>query len=169
MAFPLSPTSVEDRSQRERWMGRLTGRLGPEGYVVHADGVVVGPTGIAVVTALACADRLRVHDGELWHGRFPLRGELAKGRRAVDEVRSAAARHRLGVPLRWFACALGTDAPVDPYCTLDVEVLAPADLPGRIEAAPPVLEFEEVLRLAHHLDPARRRRSAWRSSRWPRR
>lgn len=166
MAFAVSPLSVEDRSLRERTAGRLIGRLGPQGYVVLAEGVVVGPTGVVVVTTLTCSDALRVHDGELWHGRFPLRQDLAKGRRLLAEVRATVDRTCLGLPVRWMACVLGVAVPDDPYCTLDVELAGPTDLADRIESGRRVLDFEDGLHLAHALDPARRRRSGWRSSRW---
>jgi hypothetical protein len=166
MAFAVSSISLEERSLRERAAGRLLGQLGPQGYVVLSDGVVVGPTGVVVVTSLTCTDRLQVHLGELWHGRFPMRNELARARRALSEVREVVDRLHPGLPVRWMGCVLGTTVPSDPYCTLDLELAGPSELAGLIEAGPRVLDFEDGLRLAHLLDPARRRRSAWRSSRW---
>lgn len=166
MAFAVSPISVEERSLRDRAAGRLLGQLGPQGYVVLSDGVVVGPTGVVVVTTLTCTDRLQVHLGELWHGRFPMRSDLARARRALADVREVVARHHPGLPVRWMGCVLGAAVPADPYCTLEVELAGPSELAGLIDAGPRVLAFDEGLRLAHLLDPARRRRSAWRSSRW---
>lgn len=168
MAFPLSGgsvTSIEARSLSERCAGRLLGRLGPLGYVVLSDGVVVGPTGVVVVTTLACTERLRIHHGELWHGRFSRRHDLAQAARTVADVVKVVAQVDGDIPVRSIVCVLGVDVPDDQYCVLGVELCGPSELPERIEAAPPVLTFDEVLHLAKDLDPARRRRSTWRAPR----
>jgi hypothetical protein len=160
-----SATAPVCRRLVERSAGRLVGRLGPEGYVVGSDGVVVGPTGVSVIVTLAYADRLRIHQGELWHGRFPCRPELAAARRHLEQVCQVVDRFDPDLPVRWFACVVGSSVPDDAYCTLDVDLCSPVELPDRILAAPSVLGFDEVLALAHDLAAARRRRSGWRSSR----
>jgi hypothetical protein len=165
-----SAAAAERRSLAERSAGRLVGRLGPEGYVVGSDGVVVGPTGVAIVTTLACTERLRIHHGELWHGRFPLRHELAVARRRAAQVREQVDAHGRDLLVRAFACVVGTPAPEDPYCVLEVELCGPLDLPDRICAAPSIVDLDEVLRLSQDLRSGARHRPGWMPPRWrPRR
>jgi hypothetical protein len=164
MALSSTVSSIDAKSLSERCAGRLLGRLGPRGYVVLADGVVVGPTGVVVVTTLTCTERLRVHHGELWQGRFPVRRQLAQGaRRALDVERIVGALDP-SIPVRSIVCVLGSAVPGDPYCVLGVELCGPAELPDRIEAGRRALTFDEVLRLAKDVDPARRRRAALRAA-----
>lgn len=165
MALTIALTSTEPRSsERERFAGRLLGRLGPHGFVVLADGEIAGPTGVVVVDTLTCTDALRVRDGELWHGRFPRRYDLAATLRKAADVRRIVARTDPAIPVRTLVCVLGVAVPDDPYCTLPVELCGPAELPDLVESGPRVLEFEAVLELARDLDPARRRWSALRPS-----
>ena len=166
MALTIALTSTEPRSsERERFAGRLLGRLGPHGFVVLPDGVIAGPTGVVVVETLTCTDDLRVRDGELWHGRFPRRYDLASTVRKAADVRRVVDRTHPAIPVRTLVCILGVAVPDDPYCTLPVELCGPGELPALVEAGPNVLPFEAVLELARDLDPARRRWSALRSSR----
>ncbi len=164
MALSFSGSSIDARSLSERCQGRLLGRLGPQGYVVLPDGVVVGPTGVVVVTTLTCTERLRLHHGELWQGRFPMRRELAQGARRAQDVQRLVAGVDATIPVRRMVCVLGSTVPDDAYCVLDVELCGPAELPDRIEAGRRTLAFDAVLRLAKVLDPARRRRSTWRGT-----
>ena len=143
----------------------LLGRLGPAGYVFLPGGVVVGPTGVTVVTTIACTERLRVHQGELWHGRFPRRQELARSARRTTEVRDAVAPFDPDLPIRSIGVVVGSPVPDDPYCSLELELCGPAALADWILAAPAVLGCDEVLSLARDLEAATPRRSGWRSSR----
>lgn len=164
MALSSTITSIDAKSLSDRCAGRLLGRLGPQGYVVLSDGVVVGPTGVVVVTTLTCTQRLRIHHGELWQGRFPMRRDLAQGLRRVLDVERIVATVDPSIPVRSIACVLGSAVPDDAYCVLDLELCGPGELPDRIEAGRRTLTFDEVLRLAKDLDPARRRRTAWRAA-----
>lgn len=166
MALPISITSApsaEERSQTERCTGRLLGQLGPRGYVVLGDGVVVGPTGVVVVTILTCTERLRIHHGELWHGRFSRRQELARAGRKLLDVARLVARVDPEIPVRSMVCVVGVPVPDDPYCVLDIEFSDPAELAARIQEGPSVLSFDEVLHLAKDVDGGRRRHRTWRS------
>lgn len=143
----------------------LLGRLGPEGYVFLPGGIVVGPSGVTVVTTIACTERLRVHHGELWHGRFPRRQELARSARRVAEVTESVARFDADLPIRSIGVVVGSPVPDDPYCSLDLELCGPGALADWILGAPAVLGCDEVLSLARDLEAAPPRRSGWRSSR----
>jgi hypothetical protein len=162
-----SAAAAESRSLAERSAGHLVGRLGPEGYVVAADGVVVGPTGVAVVTTLACTERLRIHRGELWHGRLPCRHDLAVARRRAAQVRLLVDAFDPDLPVRSFLCVVGAAVPEDPYCVLAVELCSPLALPDRICEAPTVLDLDEVLTLSQDLHPTARHRPGWLPPRWP--
>ena len=145
MALPISITSApsaEERSQTERCTGRLLGKLGPQGYVVLGDGVVVGPTGVVVVTILTCTERLRIHHGELWHGRFSRRHDLARAQRKLLEVARLVDRVDPDIPVRSMVCVVGVPVPDDPYCVLDVELSDPSELPVRIQDGP--LRYQDL-------------------------
>jgi hypothetical protein len=133
--------------------------------VVLPDGVVVGPTGVVVVTTVTCTERIRIHHGELWQGRFPMRRDLAQGARRTAEVQRLVAGVDPAIPVRSIVCLLGSAIPDDAYCVLDVELCGPSELPDRIVTGPTVLDFDEVLRLAKDLEPARRRRPTLRDVR----
>jgi hypothetical protein len=55
MALPFTAPAPAERAASERSAGRLLGRLGPDGYIVLPGGIVVGPTGVAVVELLSGA------------------------------------------------------------------------------------------------------------------
>lgn len=143
----------------------LLGRLGPEGYVWVGGGVLVGPSGVTVVTTLTCTERLRVHHGELWHGRFPRRHELVSAARRVEELRRIIDPFDDDLPIRSVGVVFGSPVPDDPYCSLPLALCAPSGLTDWVVAAPAVLGCDEVLSLARDLEAATPRRSGWRSSR----
>jgi hypothetical protein len=130
MALPFTVPAHADRAAAERSVGRLLGRLGPDGYVVLPDGVVVGPTGVTVVAESVT--------------RSPGRHERARLDKRALQVRAVTAAVDLRLPVRTMVCVVGDEAGV-------------AD---RIRSAPAVLAFDQVLRLAKDLEAARRRRSA---------
>jgi hypothetical protein len=144
MALPFTTpaTAGADRALLERSAGRLLGRLGPLGYVVLPDGVVVGPTGVAVVATLTT-----------WPGPH----DLARLRKRVLQVRTVAAASGPGLPVRALVATVGRSAPAELVGAGDVEVCSEPDLAERIRTGAPALAFEAVLQLAKDLEAATRR------------
>jgi hypothetical protein len=154
LPFTAAPVASAERAALERSAGRLLGRLGPLGYVVLPDGVVVGPNGVAVVATLAT-----------WPGPH----DLARLRKRVLQIRTVTASHDLRLPVRAVVSTLGRSAPAALAGAPDVEVCGEAELAERLRAGAPVLAFERVLELAKDLEAATRRWSGMRSLRARRR
>lgn len=76
------------------------------GSRANIDHLVIGPAGVFVVDAKHWSQPLRVSDGMIWRGRYPIRKELEV---VTWEARQAAAA--LGVPVHPMLCFVGSHLP----------------------------------------------------------
>lgn len=153
-------------AEGERRTAAVLSGLATRGYVVlddlaipgsraNIDHVVVGPRGVTVVETKAYTGQLRINDGTIWHGRFPLRKELAAAAFEAEKVRDVVTATGWTVTVRSVVCIHGADVPVDKAGTLaDVELCGPLDLVERIEAGPALLAPEHVAYLARLIEEA---------------
>ena len=153
-------------AEGERRTAAVLSSLAARGYVVlddlaipgskaNIDHVVIGPVGVVVVETKAYTGRVNVSDGVLWHGRYPLRKELAAAQFEADKVREVVASTGWTVAVRSLMCIHGVEVPTDPTGSLgSIELCGPLDLLHRIEAAPPLLGPAHVAHLVSVLERA---------------
>jgi hypothetical protein len=153
-------------AEGERRTAAVLAGLASRGYVVlddlsipgskaNIDHVVVGPSGVTVIETKAYTGQLRINDGTIWHGRYPLRKELAAAAFEADKVREVVAATGWSVTIRSLVCIHGAEVPVDRTGALDgVELCGPLDLLARIEAAPALLAPEHVAHLVRVIEEA---------------
>lgn len=144
-------------AEGERRTAAVLSGLAAHGYVVlddlsipgskaNIDHVVVGPTGVTVIETKAYSGNVRVSQGILWHGRYPLKDEVAAAKFESDKVRSVVERLGWPVPVRVLMCIHGVDVvPTDPDRSLaPIELCGPLTLLERIEASPVALTPQQV-------------------------
>jgi hypothetical protein len=144
-------------AEGERRTAAVLSGLAAHGYVVlddlsipgskaNIDHVVVGPTGVTVIETKAYSGNLRLSNGILWHGRYPLKDEIAAAKFETDKVRSTVDQLGMAVPVRVLMCIHGVDAvPSDPDGALaPIELCGPLTLLERIEASPVALTPQQV-------------------------
>lgn len=153
-------------AEGERRTAAVLSSLAARGYVVlddlaipgskaNIDHVVIGPAGVVVVETKAYTGRVNVSDGVLWHGRYPLRKELAAAQFEADKVREVVASTGWTVAVRSLMCIHGVEVPTDPTGSLgSIELCGPLDLLARIEAAPPLLAPAHVAHLVSVIERA---------------
>lgn len=153
-------------AEGERRTAAVLSGLAARGYVVlddlsipgskaNIDHVVIGPTGVTVIETKAYTGRVTLNDGTLWHGKYPLRRELAAATFEADKVREIVASTGWDVLVRSVMCLHGVDVPRDPDRRLaPIELCGPLDLLTTIDAAPARLSPAHVAHLATLIEQA---------------
>ena len=138
----------------ERHLARLLAPLEAHGWTVlhdlavprstaNLDHLVVGPPGVFAIDAKHYAGPLHLtHDGQLWHGRYPLAAALSATRWAADKVQAT-----LGAPdvdVVPIVAVVGAPVPFGQVTVNGVPVVAAGSLPSMLRALPPVLAPERA-------------------------
>ena len=109
----------------EEMTAALLSPLEPAGYAIlhdlqipgsqaNIDHVVIGPNGVTVVDTKSYTGRLRISDGTLWNGRYPLRRELAALEFERSKVNAVVSVASPGVAVRSVICVHAAAVPADP-------------------------------------------------------
>ncbi len=138
----------------ERHLARLLAPLEANGWTVlhdlavprstaNIDHLVIGTPGVFAVDAKHYSGPLHLtHDGQVWHGRYPLAAALSATRWAADKVQAT-----LGAPdvdVVPVVAVVGAPVPFGQVTVNGVPVVAAGSLPGMLRALPPVLAAERA-------------------------
>ncbi len=141
-------------AQGERHLARLLAPLEANGWTVlhdlavprsaaNLDHLVIGTPGVFAIDAKHYRGPLHLsHDGQLWHGRYPLAAALSATRWAADKVQATLGAPDIDVvPI---VAVVGAPVPFGQVSVNGVPVVAAGSLPGLLRALPPVLAAERA-------------------------
>jgi hypothetical protein len=138
----------------ERHLARLLAPLEANGWTVlhdlqvpgsaaNIDHLVIGTPGVFAIDAKHYRGPLHLtHDGQLWHGRYPLAAALSATRWEADKVQATLGAPDIDVvPV---VAVVGAPVPFGQVTVNGVPVVAAGSLPGMLRALPPVLAAERA-------------------------
>jgi Nuclease-related domain len=138
----------------ERHLARLLAPLERHGWTVlhdlqvpgsaaNIDHLVIGAPGVFAVDAKHYRGPLHLtHDGQLWHGRYPLAAALSATRWEADKVQATLGVADIDVvPV---VAVVGAAVPFGQVSVDGVPVVAAVSLPGMLRSLPPVLAAERA-------------------------